>query len=526
MSELTPVAGAGTQPQGSGVGIGVKVLLIVAAGMTLFFTIVTVIQISLAADERRALFEDRTRQFVQAQADAVMAAVWNVDDAVINQQLQGLERDPELLASRIVDPAGKVLNRHGRGEAAGAIVVSAPIVREKETLGRLELSFSSAGLERALKADLLRAVLSSVAMLLVVLGIVFAGLRVILRQLERIRAAMTALARGDLGVAIPARERRDEIGDMARAIDVFKQTAVQADELHRRERARAETEAQRARTVAAAIQSFDLKVGETLKAAERVTVTLDQTAQSMAGYAEATTERALAVVAAADQAFDNVSQVASATEELTASVAEINQQVTQSASISHSAAADAARADAMVQGLADAASQIGDVVKLISGIAAQTNLLALNATIEAARAGDAGRGFGVVASEVKNLANQTAQATDRISAQVQTVQQATSEAVTVIARIAGVIGQINQISGAISNAIDGQGAAIREIARNAGEAATGTREVAGHIKNVGAAADQNRAAAGEVLSASSAVGQGLGNLRHDVTNFLEIFRAG
>jgi len=253
---------------------------------------------------------------------------------------------------------------------------------------------------------------------------------------------------------------------------------------------------------------------------------LQTTAQSMATTAEQTTQQASAVANAAEQASENVQTVAAATEELTASIQEISRQVSQSTHIAGSAVEEAQRTNIMVQGLAEAAGKIGQVVKLINDIASQTNLLALNATIEAARAGDAGKGFAVVAGEVKNLANQTAKATDEISAQIAAVQAATKDAVGAIQGIGSTISKISEIASAIAAAVEEQGAATQEIARNVQQAAMGTGAVTNNIGSVTHAAGETGHAAHEVLSAAGELSRQSERLNSQVNHFLTDVRGG
>ena len=229
---------------------------------------------------------------------------------------------------------------------------------------------------------------------------------------------------------------------------------------------------------------------------------LQATAKGMEGTAQATSQQATTVAAAAEEASSNVQTVASAAEELSSSVSEISRQVAQSTQIAGAAVAEVDGANEKVQGLAEAAQKIGEVVALITDIADQTNLLALNATIEAARAGEAGKGFAVVASEVKNLANATAKATEEISAQIGGIQGATQDAVAAIGSIGGTIAQMNEIASAIAAAVEEQGAATQEIARNVEQAAAGTQDVSSNIVQVTHAANETGQSAGDVLSAA------------------------
>jgi methyl-accepting chemotaxis protein len=231
------------------------------------------------------------------------------------------------------------------------------------------------------------------------------------------------------------------------------------------------------------------------------------------------------VASAAEETSVNVQTVSSGTEELSSSIAEIGRQVITSAQIARKAVDEAGATDATMQGLADNASRISVVVDLIQVIASQTNLLALNATIEAARAGEAGRGFAVVASEVKSLANQTAKATDEIRAQIASMQQVTTSAVGAIRNIGETIGEINEVTTAIAAAVEEQGAATREIARNIQHAAGGTSEVSSNIVGVSTASAEAGSAASEVLSASGALRREADVLRAEIDAFLSNIRA-
>jgi methyl-accepting chemotaxis protein len=347
----------------------------------------------------------------------------------------------------------------------------------------------------------------------------------VVRPMNDMTGTMTRLAGGDKTVEIPARDSNDEIGEMAKAVDVFKQNMIRADELAAEQKAEQAKKEQRQVAVEGFIATFETGVRGSLDTLASAATEMRATSQSMSATAEETSAQATTVAAAAEQASANVQTVATATEELSSSVAEIGRQVTESTKIAGKAVDEASRTNVTVKGLSEAAQKIGDVVKLISDIASQTNLLALNATIEAARAGEAGKGFAVVASEVKSLANQTAKATEEISAQVAAMQGATSEAVQAIQSIGGTIGTINEIATTIASAVEEQGAATQEIARNVQEAAQGTGQVSSNIVGVNQAAAETGAASSQVLASAEELGKQAETLRADVGTFLANIRA-
>ena len=350
--------------------------------------------------------------------------------------------------------------------------------------------------------------------------------RTIVVRIQRLADAMRTIAGGQLDAAIP-HGGADEISDMAAALVVFRATARQAAAATARteaERTRAAEE--RRRMLLEMADSFEAGVRGVLDRVSRAADEMHDVAQRMTRTAEQTTGEAATAAATSQQAAGSVEAVAAATEELSASIQEIGQQVSNSSRIARQAAADAERTDHTVEGLADAAQKIGEVVQLISDIASQTNLLALNATIEAARAGDAGKGFAVVASEVKNLATQTAKATEDIAAQIATMQTATQDSVGAIRSIAGTIREINEIAAAIAAAVEQQSAATREIARNVGEAADGTRHVQENIDIVAKAAADAGQSAHKVLDASSTVAGEVRTLGSQVNQFVTQMRAG
>ncbi len=381
------------------------------------------------------------------------------------------------------------------------------------------------------------------------------GVRV-LRPINAMTETMTTMAEGNLEVDVPAQDRKDEVGEMARAFAVFKENGIQQRRLEteaveqrkqaeaekerhqvaeaKREQEAAEAEAERKRQAEkerkelmdGMADDFESSVGKVVEAVSSSSTQMETSAQAMAATAEQTNSQSNTVAVAAEQASANVQTVAAAAEELSASINEISRQVSQSSEIAGNAVAEAKRTDEQVQGLSIAAEKIGEVVGLISEIAEQTNLLALNATIEAARAGDAGKGFAVVASEVKNLANQTATATSDIEIQIGDIQSATQEAVEAIQGIGRTIGNVNEIATTIASAVEEQSAATQEIARNVEQAASGTDEVTTNISSVTQAAGETGQAAGEIQLAAGELSQQSEMLKSQVDQFLTEIRSG
>jgi methyl-accepting chemotaxis protein len=337
--------------------------------------------------------------------------------------------------------------------------------------------------------------------------------------------AMERLAGGDKAVEIPGVERKDEIGQMAATVQVFRDNMIKADQLAEEQRAEQERKEKRQKAIEGYIAQFDATVAAALKTLASASTELQTTANSMSATAEQTQRQSSAVAAASEQATANVQTVASAADELSSSITEINRQVSESTRIAGQAVEEASSTDAKVQRLAEAASKIGDVVALISDIAGQTNLLALNATIEAARAGEAGKGFAVVASEVKSLATQTAKATEEISSLIAAIQGETQDSVESIKAIGKTIGDINHIASTIASAVEQQGAATQEIARNVQQAAAGTSEVATNITGVNEAAAETGAAASQVLASAGDLAKQAETLRSEVDTFLANIRA-
>ena len=370
------------------------------------------------------------------------------------------------------------------------------------------------------------AIVVGIVSVLLGVGLATVMARSIASPIKAMTDAMGRLAKREMATEIAGRGRKDEVGAMAAAVQVFKDSMIKADQLA--------AEQERMKTTAATAQkaalnkmadAFEANVGQLVGLLAASSTEMEATAKSMAATADQTSQQSGTVAAAAEEAGTGIQTVAAAAEELSASIAEISRQVAQSARVTAKAVTDAQRTDGIVRALADGAQKIGDVVSLITNIAAQTNLLALNATIEAARAGDAGKGFAVVASEVKGLAQQTAKATEDIGAQIGQMQVATKEAVDAIRGITGTIEEVSSIATTIASAVEEQGAATSEIARNVQQTAQAAQEVTVNITGVNRAAGETGAAAAQVLSAAAELSQQSERLGAEVRDFVANVRA-
>ncbi|MEM8987925.1 MAG: nitrate- and nitrite sensing domain-containing protein [Pseudomonadota bacterium] len=343
-------------------------------------------------------------------------------------------------------------------------------------------------------------------------GLAYAIVRSVTSPIDNMTDVMSRLSEGDFSVAISGAGRGDEIGAMAKAVAVFKSNAEERQRLETEQAAQEEAARQaRVAEMHALADKMEKEVGALAEQVATAIEDLQGTSQTLSRTAE--------------QSDAKAASVAAATEEMDASIREIASQIAKSDEMSALATRNAETTRQTIAGLAERADAVGDIVQLITDIAEQTNLLALNATIEAARAGEAGKGFAVVASEVKNLANQTARATEDISAQTEELQSASSKTAEAFDDINGVVGELRSISTSIAAAMEEQSTATTEIAGSIAQAAEGTAETTANIEDVSRAASETGAAAQQIQNAASGLSTQVTALRGEIDAFLKTVRA-
>ena len=366
----------------------------------------------------------------------------------------------------------------------------------------------------------------SIALVIVVaVASAFAMSRSIATPIGNMTALMEQMANGNLDIMVSGTERKDEIGSMAATVEIFKQNGLEQREQKAREAEQQAQESERHQKMEGYTRSFDEEMVSALKIVEEAVNSVRVSSETMAANAQNTTGLSRDAAAAIEEANANIQTVASATTELSSSINEISSQMAQASTVTRAAVGEVETTNTRVGALNEAAESIGQVIQIIDEIAEQTNLLALNATIEAARAGEAGKGFAVVASEVKSLATQTSKATEEISQKIAEIQSETSAAAEAVLGIGNTINKIDELTAVVASAVEEQGAATNEIAQNIEQAAAGTQTVAQVVETVSSAAGETGQLAESQQTVVAELSERNRKLKGEIDQFLGNVRA-
>lgn len=359
------------------------------------------------------------------------------------------------------------------------------------------------------------------ALLAITVGFGFALGRIVSHDLTaaitRVTNGLTLLAKGKQIEEITDTERADEVGEMARTLDVFQRASGKYRAMVKERIDERNDQRDLLRRLA---DQFDGSINEIVSNVAAASSQLQTTATSLAASADQSAGQIGTVSVAMEEASSGVTAAAAASDEFAMSIGEISRQATHSAELARTVSTTASEADSTISAMYASAIEVGQVVELIQSIAQRTNLLALNASIEAARGGEAGRGFAVVASEVKELAAQTSRATQEVSEQIRTMQQSTDASVTALRNISGQIDQLESTAVSIASAVDQQAVAGQDLARSIDLAANGTDRVAANLAQVREVSLATGSAASQLLQSATSLGEQAAELRSKSQEFL------
>ena len=554
---------------GTFLGVGLLMVLVLGLGLGELWnrynssarvqeTLVAAGQLQSTAGELRyhsvRVLYDRSSDLREAQRageSALTAQVASIE-AAINDDAPELAprvaavRDELTAFKSTFDRAGEALREGGNANAAaeavsakGSALMAASAQLASDIAARGETQ-EAKGIDYFFDMILILAVLAAVGGAALVLGLAYLS-RDFSRKIVEITDAMTRLADGDRNFAIDGEERKDEIGAMVRALDLFKRASKRLETWARersekaeqelqlqqeRERERLEAEAKRAALLDDVARQFERTVGDVVSGVAAASSQLHTTASRMASSAEEASRRTGEVAVSMEEANAGATAAAAASDEFALSISEISRQAASSSELARLATVATGEADETISALAASAEEVGQIVELIQTIAQRTNLLALNASIEAARGGEAGRGFAVVASEVKELAMQTSRATEKVAEQIRAMQSTTGASVKALRAIAGQVQDLESTAVSIATAVDQQSVAGRDLAQSIDLAARGTEKVSAHIEDVRQLSLSTGAAASQVLLSANELEAQASHLGDQVRGFLRTVRMG
>ena len=371
------------------------------------------------------------------------------------------------------------------------------------------------------RSSVIAAVLVVLAGAAVIGGLGYFVSRNINADMGGITGAMMALTRGETDADVPGRDRSDEIGQLAHAADVFKQQLRQSNALEAEREEAARQNAERLRLMQAFVGEMRGEMQGAFTEVGGMIDDLQSTADSLAVGAQTTAHQTEEAADSSRQVNEAVQTVASAAEEMSTSARQVTDQMRKAREVSADASTEATEVRSVILALSEAGGRITEVVQLIEAIAEQTNLLALNATIEAARAGDAGKGFSVVASEVKHLAKRTGESTEQIRQQIQTMMGSISQSVTAVESIAKTIETVNTMATSVAAAMEQQSSATEEIGTGTSRAASETSTAHENIVSVRAEVRTNAGHAEALKALAGGLSDRSRTLRDSLDGFLE-----
>ena len=505
--------------------LSVKIALGIAGILSLVLGAVAFVSVSYVEHQYLEFVEARSEVLARPLQDRfkdLFSQIGNQSSVYIvmsSEMAKVLKDNSELSSIAVYDPSGKLLGHTDKSKQAAAVRDDVAKALQGRPQKPVTISFDGAYNtlvpvvhEKALvyismgsRAELIHKVRNGILWTFLVLalasfviggvGTFFLLRRYLVKPVYRLVALLKDIAegQGDLTARLDAGSG-DEIGELAKWFNVFVEK----------------------------IQNTVRTIGQNVQDVARSSEELTAVSHQLSSNSEETAAQASVVSAASEQVSKNVQTVAAGAEEMSTSIKDIAQSANQAARVAKDAVGAAEKTNAMVAKLGDSSAEIGNVIKVITSIAEQTNLLALNATIEAARAGEAGKGFAVVANEVKELAKQTASATEDISQKITAIQRDTHGAVAAIGEIGGIINQVNDIANTIASAVEEQTVTANEMGRNVEEAAKGTKEIVQNITGVADAAHstasgatQTRAAAEELARLAAELQSTVGHFKYD-----------